>query len=186
MIKIKILLLLGLLTLSINTFSQIKIFISAKDANGVFIPGESTYFGYEGNIEAHSFGQENNICNSSSIPCPAKAGRFSFALDMNIAIPHLRRNLFKAEKLQSMTVIFTKLNSSVQVYQEIYRIKLENVYIATATDGYKNGTTSIITTFDVNADRIGWTYLKYNSAGNLSSSTKFGWNTVSNDEWTGF
>jgi type VI protein secretion system component Hcp len=184
--RIKLLLLLVLVIASTTVFSQVKIFITAVDVNGVNVSGESTFAAYAQQIEALSFGQENNICNSTAGPCPGKAGRFSFALDLSVAVTPLRRSLFKSEKLQVMNVIFARPIASPSGFQELYRIRLENVQVTTATDGLRNGASTLTTSFDVDAERIGWTYLRYNSSGSLSSTTKFGWNTITNSEWIGF
>jgi type VI protein secretion system component Hcp len=181
--------LLILCVLSTTGFAQIVTYIKAIDKNGVVIEGESVNAAFPREIETLSFGQENNNCSTPGNTCVAKAGHFGFTLVMDKSVPVLRRSLFLGEKLTSMLVTITRPSpggGGPGGRTKIYTVKLEEVTITTAADGNKDGATTLTSSFEVTASRIGWTYYIYNSGGGLTGLSKFGWDTVSNVEWTAF
>jgi type VI secretion system Hcp family effector len=167
------------------SFSQTTtIYMRIVDANGSPILGESNVQAFQNQIVVLSFGQENASCITISNPsCVVKTGEFSMNYVTDRSAPRLKKSLFTAEKLQVVELTFSKsggggsnLNYAV--------IRLEDVYVK----GFSEGSSSDVPTCSISfiASRIGWTYRRQLPTGQLDTPVKFGWNVVTNSEWTGF
>jgi type VI secretion system Hcp family effector len=165
-------------------FSQTKIYMRIVDATGTQIPGESTAQGFLNQIAVLSFGQENESCITISNPsCVVKAGQFSMNYVTDRSAPRLKKSLFTSERLQVVELTFSRLGGGgINLNYAI--IRLEDVYVK----DFSEGSASDVPTCSISfiASRIGWTYRRVLSSGQLDTPVKFGWNVVANSEWTGF
>ena len=161
------------------------IFVKIIDANGKQINGEVADKGYENQIAATNFGQENINCTTvtGGAPCSGKSGRFIFNMVINKSLPLLKKALFSTEHLTSIDIIFRKPGSSTPF--TYYKIRLENVIVTHITDA-ADLINSVKNQVELDAARFGWTYIYQSANGGTDTPIKFGWDIISNTEWTGF
>jgi type VI secretion system Hcp family effector len=162
--------------------SQTTIYMRIVDANGTQILGESNVQGFQNQIVVLSFGQENASCITISNPsCVVNAGRFSMNYITDRSAPRLKKSLFTNERLQVVELTFSKAGGINLNYAVI---RLEDVYVK----DFSEGSSSDVPTCSISfiASRIGWTYRRQLPTGQLDTPVKFGWNVVTNSEWTGF
>jgi type VI protein secretion system component Hcp len=136
--------------------------------DGAVIKGSSVTQLYERQIPVYNL-ETNSAANSTTI-------RFTMGQEAAAAI--LRDMLQQRRSLLSGSITITFISLDRRLVR--YKINMENVAIERCEDA--NG----MTTVQLHATRIGWTYYSYSKSGTQTISSKSGWDEQRQQAWTAF
>lgn len=163
------------------------IFVKILDKSGTLIAGESTDARHPNEIDATSFGQENTSCatniGAGGGVCSGKPGHFIFNMNLNKSLPPLNKALFTGAALTSVDIVFRRAGG---LQMEYYKLRLESVFVTHVTNSNDGTSTPTGVQVELDAARMGWTYIPQNPDGTSGTPLKFGWDITKNLEWTGF
>lgn len=165
------------------------IFVKILDQNGNLIEGESIDNRHANEIDALSFGQENTSCASNTgggggqTTCSGKAGHFIFNMNANKSLPLLDKALFSGASMRSVDIVFRKGGANPTEY---YKIHLETVLVTHVTNSGDTPAPPIAIQVELDAAKMGWTYIPQKADGSAGTPVKFGWDVTKNSEWTAF
>ena len=165
--------LLFLLVLPVFSFSQSQqVFIKLTDNSGQLIKGEAVLKGYERAIEAitmNSTGKNNT--------------QLDFTMQVSGASADLKRAMNGGQRLSSGEVTVITPGQAVPI--KLYTIKMEQITVLSCAESMGCNNT-MTTTVSLQATRIGWTYYAQNRTGATVVSRKYGWDSTTGSEWSGF
>ncbi|GAB2826249.1 Hcp family type VI secretion system effector [Ferruginibacter profundus] len=165
--------LLLLLSPLFSTAQSNNTYVKLTDATGQMIRGESVAKGFERQIQATSASAagKNNT-------------QFNFTMTVSGASADLKKAMATGQLLAAGDVVAMAPNG-LGAPAISYTIKMEQVKVLSCTEIMGcNGVTN--TTVSLQANRIGWTYYSIAKTGASTVSRKFGWDAITNTEWTNF
>lgn len=160
--------------------AQVTIYINDVSAK---IKGESTDRGYENQIKATSFAQEESNSGSASVGGGGGAGKatmgnFVFSMPINRSLIGLKSALYQGTHITKLEITFVKSGETPFVY---YKITLEEVLVVGISDavcgtcGDRNGNQ-----VQLNAAKATWEYTLQDPKGGSNSKYKFTWDAKTN------
>ena len=130
--------------------------------------------GYERAIQAFtmSTGGKNNA-------------QLDFTMQISGASADLKRAMTNGQRLATGDVYVITPNPNQGAPIMVYTIRLEQITVLSCVEvmGCNNTMTTAVS---LQATRIGWTYFSVNRTGASSVSRKYGWDSSTGAEWTGF
>ena len=160
--------------------AQVDIFVKITNTNSI-IEGESLVKGYEKQINANSFAQEENNCVNCTVSGGGGAGKaktsnFVFTMNLNKAIIGLKKALYTGDPLDKVVISFVKINGGVPFLY--YEITLQNVYVANITDAASSEPN--VNEIQFAAVKYSWKYWTQNPNGTIGQPIQFTWDSSTN------
>lgn len=165
-------LLFFLICLPLAVFSQknTKTFGKFINSDGLVIKGSSVERGYE-----WQFVIQNLVANSSN-----NNTIVSFDTPTGQGIAAFRDLANGKNKLQKGEITITVNGIDRRIVS--YKISMQDI----AVTGCSDDANTLLTHITLNATRIGWTYYDADRMGRTTVSSKTGWDSEKNSQWTNF
>ena len=153
--------------------TQVNIYVKIVNPN-LLIEGESIQKGYERQIDANSFAQEESNCADCYLggPNKAKSSNFVFTTNLNKAVLGLRKAMYKGDALDKVIISFVNTNAGGQFLY--YEITLENVHVVNITDAAPGN--PHVNEVQLAPAKCRWKYWVQNSNGSGDPTIQFFWN----------